>query len=90
MNRRFSLRAMMFQLPLGVKAKPFGRQAGLDSECDLKLGPLRAKRLRKEHRVSEQNRVSRCPAYVKEKPRPGYAIWVTRTRASRVSQLPTD
>jgi hypothetical protein len=48
MKGRFSLRAMMFHLPLGVKAKPFGRQAGLDSECDLKLRPLRAKRLRKE------------------------------------------
>jgi hypothetical protein len=40
--------------------------------------------------VSERNRVSRRPAYEKEKPRPGYAVWETKTRAFRVRQLPTD
>ena len=40
--------------------------------------------------VSERNRVSRRPAYEKEKPRRGYAVWETKTRASRVRQLPTD
>jgi hypothetical protein len=40
--------------------------------------------------VSERDRVSRRPAYEKEKPRPGNAVWETKTRATRVRQLPTD
>jgi len=40
--------------------------------------------------VSERNRVSRPPAYETEKPRPGYAVWETKTRANRLRQLPTD
>lgn len=90
MKGRFSLRVMMFQLARSVKVKPFGRQAGLDTAVKLKIWPLREKRLRKEYRFNEQNRVSRRPAYVKENPRPGYAIWETKTRDNRVRQLPTD
>ncbi len=83
--------------PLCFKAEPASRPspsggcAGLDPGSASKHRALKRKTgKQRTPLLSERNRGSRRPAYVKENPRPGYAVWETKTRDSRQRQLPTD
>jgi hypothetical protein len=63
--------------------------ADLDPASDPEKWALRGKRI-SMNTASEWNRGVEAPGYEKENPRPGYAVWETKTRDIRLRQLPTD
>jgi len=77
-------------LQAASRPSPAGGSAGLDPACRTENQAAARKTERRTNQSVNGTGVSRRPAYEKEKPRRGYAIWETKTRVSRVRQLPTD